>query len=78
MSVPLSSKEVVSVDKKYYRPTEVDLLIGDASKAKKKLGWIPEYDLEGLVEDMMKSDLELMKREQFLKDSGYNIRNYFE
>ena len=71
-------KEVVSVDKKYYRPTEVDLLIGDASKAKKKLGWIPEYDLEGLVEDMMKSDLELMKREQFLKDSGYNIRNYFE
>ena len=71
-------KEVVSVDKKYYRPTEVDLLIGDASKAKKKLGWTPEYDLEGLVEDMMKSDLELMKREQFLKDSGYNIRNYFE
>ena len=71
-------KEVVSVDSKYYRPTEVDLLIGDASKAKQKLGWIPEYDLNYLVEDMMKSDLKLMKKKQYLKDGGYRIKNYFE
>lgn len=71
-------KEVVAVDKAYYRPTEVDLLIGDATKAKEKLGWIPEYDLDGLVDDMMKGDLKLMKKQQFLKENGYNIKNYFE
>lgn len=71
-------KEVVSVDPKYFRPTEVDLLIGDASKAKNKLGWIPKYDLPALVEDMMTSDLKLMEKEQFLKEGGYNIMNYFE
>ena len=71
-------KEVVAVDKTYYRPTEVDLLIGDATKAKEKLGWIPEYDLEALVEDMMDGDIKLMKKQQFLKDSGYAIKNYYE
>ncbi len=71
-------KEVVAVDEKYYRPTEVDLLIGDASKAKNKLGWVPEYDLEGLVEDMMRSDVKLMKKQQYLQDGGYRIKNYFE
>lgn len=71
-------KEVVAVDKAYYRPTEVDLLIGDATKAKEKLGWVPEYDLAGLVDDMMTSDLNLMKKQQFLKENGYNIKNYFE
>ena len=71
-------KEVVAVDEKYYRPTEVDLLIGDATKAKEKLGWIPEYDLETLVEDMMTSDLKLMKKQQFLQQGGYRIKNYFE
>ena len=71
-------KEVVSVDPKYYRPTEVDLLIGDATKAREKLGWIPEYDLQGLVEDMMQSDLKLMQKQQYLKEGGYQINNYFE
>ncbi|MBD0823356.1 GDP-mannose 4,6-dehydratase [Aestuariibaculum marinum] len=71
-------KEVLSVDPKYFRPTEVDLLIGDATKAKEKLGWVPEYDLPALVKDMMKGDIKLMKKEQFLKDGGYQIMNYFE
>ena len=71
-------KEVISVDEKYYRPTEVDLLIGDATKAREKLGWIPKYDLSGLVEDMMNSDINLMKKQQFLQDGGYRIKNYFE
>jgi GDPmannose 4,6-dehydratase len=71
-------KEVVSVDEKYYRPTEVDLLVGDATKAKEKLGWIPEYDLPALVDDMMKSDLKLMQKQQFLQGGGYRIKNYFE
>lgn len=71
-------KKVVAVDKAYYRPTEVDLLIGDATKAKEKLGWVPEYNLDDLVEDMMTSDLKLMKKQQFLKDNGYVIKNYYE
>jgi len=71
-------KEVLAVDPKYFRPTEVDLLIGDATKAKEKLGWVPEYDLEDLVNDMMQSDLKLMKKDQYLKDGGYRILNYFE
>ncbi|MDC0371950.1 GDP-mannose 4,6-dehydratase [Flavobacteriaceae bacterium] len=56
-------KEVLSVDPTYFRPTEVDLLIGDPSKAKNKLGWVPEHDLASLVKDMMQSDLELFKNE---------------
>ena len=71
-------KEVVSVDPKYFRPTEVELLIGDATKAKEKLGWVPKYDLQYLVEDMMKSDLKLMQKQQYLKDGGYAVKNYFE
>ena len=71
-------KEVVAVDEKYYRPTEVDLLIGDASKARKKLGWEPEYNLQDLIDDMMSFDIKLMKKEQYLKDGGYTIKNYFE
>lgn len=71
-------KEVVAVDPKYYRPTEVDLLIGDATKAKEKLGWIPHYDLQGLVDDMMSSDLKLMQKQQYLQEGGYRIKNYFE
>lgn len=55
-------KEVLSVDPSYFRPTEVDLLIGDPSKAKEKLGWVPEHDLASLVKDMMQSDLELFKK----------------
>ena len=71
-------KEVLSVDPKYFRPTEVDLLIGDFTKAKTKLGWMPEHDLASLVRDMMKSDLTLMKKVQYLKDGGYTTLNYFE
>jgi len=71
-------KEVLNVDPKYFRPTEVDLLIGDASKAKNKLGWTPEYDLKDLVKDMMQSDLKLMQKEHFLKEGGYETLNYFE
>lgn len=71
-------KEVVAVDPRYFRPTEVDLLIGDPTKANQKLGWIPEYDLEGLVKDMMQSDLKLMKKDTYLKEGGYRTMNYFE
>ena len=60
-----TGKEVLSVDPTYFRPTEVDLLIGDPSKAKEKLGWIPEHDLASLVRDMMQSDIKLMKKNQY-------------
>ena len=71
-------QEVLNIDPKYYRPTEVDLLIGDATKAKQKLGWEPEISLEELVVDMMSSDLDLMKKDQYLSDGGYNTLDYFE
>ena len=71
-------QEVVVVDPKYFRPTEVDLLIGDASKANTKLGWKPEYELEDLVSDMMRSDLKLMQKDSYLRDGGYTTLNYFE
>jgi len=73
-----TGKEVVAVDSKYFRPTEVDLLIGDPTKANTKLGWIPEYNLEQLINEMMESDLKLMTKDQYLKDGGYTIMNYFE
>jgi GDPmannose 4,6-dehydratase len=69
---------VVKVDPGYYRPTEVDLLLGDPTKAREKLGWKPEYDLDGLINEMVDSDLLLMKKENYLRDGGYNILNYFE
>ncbi len=69
---------VVGVDPRYFRPTEVDLLLGDPSKAEKKLGWNREYNLQELVDDMMKSDLKLMTKDTYLKDGGYKIMNYFE
>src|SRR5450755_4580484 len=71
-------KKLVVVDPKYYRPTEVDLLIGDASKARKKLGWIPKYDLPALVKEMVISDLDLFRRERILKESGFQIKNQHE
>jgi GDPmannose 4,6-dehydratase len=66
-------KEVLSVDPTYFRPTEVDLLIGDSSKAKNKLGWVPEHDLASLVKDMMKSDVLLMKKDIDLLKAGHKI-----
>ena len=71
-------KEVLCVDTKYFRPTEVDLLIGDPSKAKEKLGWECRYELSDLVKDMMKSDLKIVTKNQFLKKGGYTTLNYFE
>jgi len=69
---------VVKVDPKYYRPTEVDLLLGDPTKSKKQLGWEPKYDLTALVKDMIISDLHLMKKDEYLKASGFKTLNYFE
>jgi GDPmannose 4,6-dehydratase len=69
---------VVEVDANYFRPTEVDLLVGDATKSRTKLNWIPEYDLQALVKEMMRSDVKLMKRETYLKNGGFRILNNFE
>ena len=71
-------KEVLAIDPKYFRPTEVDLLIGDPTKAKEKLGWEPQIQLDELVEDMMSSDLKLMQKDKFLKDGGYTTLNHYE
>ncbi len=71
-------KVVVQVDPTYYRPTEVELLIGDPTKAKEQLGWELEYDLKGLVEDMVQSDIELFKRDKFLLKGGHKVFNYHE
>lgn len=73
-----SKATVVAVDPAYYRPSEVDLLIGNPGKAKKRLGWEPNYDLQGLIEDMMQSDINLMKKESYLKEGGFKTLNYFE
>jgi GDPmannose 4,6-dehydratase len=69
---------VVKVDPRYYRPTEVDLLIGDASKAKNKLGWEPKYTLAEMVTEMVAADLKIFERNQFLKESGFDVKNEFE
>jgi GDPmannose 4,6-dehydratase len=69
---------VVSVDAAYFRPTEVELLIGDPTKSKTKLGWEPKYDLEMLCSEMVASDIELFRRDQLLKDAGYEIKNQYE
>ena len=71
-------QEVVFVDPKYFRPTEVDLLIGDATKARTKLGWTPKYKLQDLVTDMMQSDIKVMQKETYLKEGGFQTKNYFE
>lgn len=71
-------KEVVNVDPSYFRPTEVDLLIGDPTKSNTKLGWIPEYDLKGLVKDMMDSDIKLFEKDKYLQEGGHKILHYFE
>jgi GDPmannose 4,6-dehydratase len=76
--LPEIGKEILSVDPKYFRPTEVDLLIGNPTKARTKLGWECKYDLLALVKDMMQSDLKLMQKDQYLKNGGYTTLNYFE
>lgn len=69
---------VVRVDPKYFRPTEVDLLLGDPTKSKTQLGWEPKYDLQALVKDMMQADLHLMKKDEYLKSGDFKTLNYFE
>lgn len=71
-------KQVLAIDKRYYRPTEVELLIGDGTKAKKELGWAPKMNLKELVEDMVKADLDLFKQDQLLKEAGIRTKNYYE
>ncbi len=69
---------VVKVDSRYFRPTEVELLIGDPSKANEKLGWKPKYTLEALITDMISSDIKIMKKQKYLKEGGFAVKNYFE
>jgi GDPmannose 4,6-dehydratase len=71
-------KEVVAVDERYFRPTEVDLLIGDPAKAKEKLGWVPEYTLQDIVKEMIESDINLAKKDLYLQDKGFKTLRYFE
>jgi len=73
-----SGQIVLKVDPRYYRPTEVDLLFGDPTKAKEKLGWEMQYDLKGLIEDMVSADVELFKRDKFLLKGGHKVFNYHE
>lgn len=70
--------EVVAVDPRYYRPTEVDLLIGDATKAREKLGWTPQLPLQALVQEMVAADLDLFRRDKILHDSGFQVKKQFE
>ena len=72
------NNNIVHVDPMYFRPTEVDLLIGDPTKSMTKLGWTPEYDLAGLVADMMQADVKLMQKDAYLNKGGYQTLNYFE
>jgi len=71
-------EKVVKVDPQYFRPTEVELLIGDATKARTKLSWTPQYNLDALIEDMMQNDIKEMKKEAYVREGGYRILNYFE
>jgi GDPmannose 4,6-dehydratase len=70
--------EIVGVDAAYFRPTEVDLLIGDATKARTRLGWEPRYDLSALITDMMEGDVKLVRKAVYLKKGGFYTPNYFE
>lgn len=71
-------KEVLRVDEKYFRPTEVDLLIGDPSKSNNKLGWKPKYDLKSLINEMVWNDIKLVEKDLLLKKHGFETKNYFE
>jgi GDPmannose 4,6-dehydratase len=73
-----SGKVLIEIDPKYYRPAEVELLVGDASKAKTKLGWEPKYTVQTLCKEMVQSDLEIFKRDKYLLDGGHKILNYKE
>ena len=74
----LKNPVVIRVDHSYFRPSEVDILQGDATKARTKLGWEPEYDLDSLINEMVQSDVHIAKKENYLKDGGFRVLNYFE
>ena len=74
----VTGKVVVEVDPRYFRPTEVELLIGDSSKAKKNLGWVPKHSLEDLVKEMVASDVKLFERDKYLLDGGHDVMNFHE
>lgn len=78
VSSPDEEKTIIAVDPAYFRPTEVELLIGDSTKARTKLGWEPKYDLQALIADMIKSDINLIKKDRYLNEGGYRTLNYFE
>ena len=73
-----TGQEVIAVDTRYFRPAEVDLLIGDATKAKEKLGWVASCPLSDLVQEMVQSDLRTFQREEYLKQGGFMIKNQYE
>ncbi len=73
-----SNKVVVEIDPRYFRPAEVELLIGDPAKAKNKMGWEPKVQLPELVKMMVANDIKIAQKEQYLKDGGYKIQNYYE
>lgn len=73
-----TGKIIVEIDPKYFRPTEVDLLVGDASKAKKKLGWVPKRTVEELVKEMVASDLKLFEKDKYLLEGGHEVKNFHE
>lgn len=73
-----AGQTILKIDPKYFRPTEVDLLLGDSTKAQKKLNWKPKYDLNNLVKEMVEADLELFKKDLYLKEGGHNIFDYHE
>ena len=73
-----SNKIIVEVANKHFRPTEVELLIGDASKANKKLDWYPKYDLKALCDDMVAADIKLFQQKQLLQKAGFEIKNEYE
>jgi GDPmannose 4,6-dehydratase len=73
-----TGKTIVEIDPRYFRPTEVELLIGDYTKAKEKLGWEPKYSVEDLVKEMMASDMRLFEKDKYLLQGGHDIRNFNE
>jgi len=78
-AIPLSKNDVVvEVDKRYFRPTEVDILQGNATKAREKLGWVPKYTLNELVKEMVHADIELFRKDVILKESGFHTLRQFE
>jgi GDPmannose 4,6-dehydratase len=76
-NIPIG-KEVLAIDPKYFRPTEVELLIGDPTKAQTKLGWTPKYDVKTLCEEMVAADIDLFKRDEVLKNAGFKVKQEFE